>query len=160
MPRLLTLFLEPRPQGDKHPPHWPASGKSAAGRRKRQTRAGQLMPGRPLSASTGEHLPRGGSDWPGSPHRDGLGFWPLALVLRLKRWRFSQMMHPLRKSDPPADYATAYQMAAVVARRQSLSQLRQALCVFTPPARSEFEWGAVDALADELRDRGETIPVL
>jgi hypothetical protein len=65
-------------------------------------------------------------------------------------------------TKPPilGEYETSYQAAASVASRQSLPDLHAALRRFTPLARSEFEWGAVDALADELRKRNEQNPVL
>ena len=62
--------------------------------------------------------------------------------------------------DVSSEYEMAYRAAASVAGRQSLSDLQKALRHFSPPAKSEFEWGAVDALADEVRKRQAENPVL
>jgi hypothetical protein len=57
-------------------------------------------------------------------------------------------------SKPEAHpYDMGYQAAVSIAGRRSLSDLHKALRLFLPTVRSDYEWGAVDALADEIQRR-------
>lgn len=54
----------------------------------------------------------------------------------------------MSEPEASAEYERGYQLGLLVARRRTKRQLRQALVSLTPVARSEFEWGTIDALAD------------
>ena len=68
--------------------------------------------------------------------------------------------HPIPKSDPSQYYDMGYEAGTLVVGRRSSSELHGALRRFVPTARSEYAWGAIDALTDELLKRGEQKPVL
>ena len=85
------------------------------------------------------------------------GFWSSQGDSGIGAW-FNQV-RPIPQPEAH-HYDMGYQEAAPLARRRSLSDLHEALRRFTPTARFEYTWGAIDALADELINRGEAIRVL
>ena len=73
---------------------------------------------------------------------------------------FPTQRQPISKSAAAQQYKSGYETGALIAGYRSLPELHAALRLFAPMAKSEFDWGAVDALIDEIQKRNGQKPFL
>ena len=85
----------------------------------------------------------------------GLFHFPPVIIFGIVTRSFVpvRQVRPISEPDNSQTYAMGYEEAAALAQHRSLSDLRRALRQFAPLAKSEYAWGAVEALADELYKR-------